>query len=460
MKINFDQFSTVAFIDSNVALECLALEQLPWHDIDPIGPILVLVAPTVLKEVDSKKNDARLGDHARRFNRTLLPLLGDMATVVIRKAPNPVVEIGLAICSAIDWGKHPELNSGESDSKIVAETLAANGPDRQKLVLISQDIRPLHLAKQNHLKTHPIQQGWLRPKEISKSDKRIAVLEREIEAMRKREPMLKLSLSASKSSVAVHRFVDLSPLERGAIQNQILRLNPLSVEKQDSSVHQILLSDHLLPARYKRWSEVIVPKFVGEFERKMELNFGQVEILFRIENIGQVPADTLLIQLTVQGGWINDRYVLASPAGPAAPAARSQLERLQPNFRNHINLSSAKPGTHEFVVNAAPKRSKRTQIECSDFRHGHNYEYRMIGWVDPFAEKFLVDVVVTSSNLYGRVDESLVVAKTVTESSVLELVDPDTLKFRQQSEMVTLLHTLVTGGKFHAFEFDGADWDN
>ena len=64
MTLDWSQFKTIAFIDSNIALECLALEQLPWSEIDSSSPILVLVAPTVLQEVDAKKNHARLGDHA------------------------------------------------------------------------------------------------------------------------------------------------------------------------------------------------------------------------------------------------------------------------------------------------------------------------------------------------------------------------------------------------------------
>ena len=79
MDIDWNKFSVVVFIDSNVALECLALEQLPWREVHNTGPILVLVTPTVLQEVDSKKNHSRLGDHARRFNRRMCPLLGKQA---------------------------------------------------------------------------------------------------------------------------------------------------------------------------------------------------------------------------------------------------------------------------------------------------------------------------------------------------------------------------------------------
>lgn len=55
MDNEYADFPTKIFLDSNVILECLPLKNLPWSEIDPIGPILILVTPTVLREVDSKK---------------------------------------------------------------------------------------------------------------------------------------------------------------------------------------------------------------------------------------------------------------------------------------------------------------------------------------------------------------------------------------------------------------------
>ena len=69
---SFPAANTYAFLDTNVILEGKPLAELPWSDIDPRGPILVLLTTTVLSEVDSKKRDGRLGVHARKFNRLLI----------------------------------------------------------------------------------------------------------------------------------------------------------------------------------------------------------------------------------------------------------------------------------------------------------------------------------------------------------------------------------------------------
>jgi len=461
MEIDWNQFPVVAFIDSNVALECLALEQLPWREVHATGPILLLITPTVLQEVDSKKNHARLGDHARRFNRTMRSLLGEQDTAIVRQSPVPQVEVALADCGRVDWQQYPELDPEEPDSRVVAQALSARGPSQESRMVVSQDIRPLHLARRHGLRAYHIGENWLRPKEISESDKRAASLQREMDAMKNRQPMLKLSFRANKEVVSVHRVSPLSSLERKEIQDTIVQLQPMPEQKQDLSVISDPFGghDYSLTERYRRWEEQIIPQFVREYEHKLELNFGQMEIIFRVENVGQVPAESLLIRLSAQGGWLNERYVLAFAAGPGAPEVRQNSHLMPQNVHFQSFRPIVQPGRHELVVQDKPKRSTVIQITCADFRHGHNYEYRMIGWVDPRADEFRVEAVVTAANLYGDAKETLTVAATVIESSVYDLVDPETLKFRQPPEIVGFLTTAVRKNDLSDFEFDGAGWD-
>ena len=456
MKINWSQFKTIAVIDSNIALECLALEQLPWYEIDRFGPILVLVAPTVSQEVDTQKNHARLGDHARRFSRLMGPLLGEQSTVHVRQSPNPKVELALADCSRVHWGSYPTLDPDEPDSRIVAQALHVIGPPQSAIVVVSQDIRPLHLAKQNGLRTHHIGENWLRPKEISESEKKAASLKRELEAMQSREPSLSLSIKTDVDSVVTHRIRDLTDMERKDFQDTILSLNLMPEQSHDPlGLGGTIFNgyDHTLFDRYQRWQEKVVPEFMRNFERKIELNFGQIEIAFRIENTGQVPAESLLIRLVASGGWLNDRYVLASPCGPHAPRIRHQS--LLPNVHNQFSRPISPVGKHDFTVIALPKRSKEVRISCSDFRHGHDYEYKMIAWVDPWADKFELSAVVTASNLYGSVHDVKIIEKTVIESSASDLLFADSLKFRQPPTSLALLVAAKGERDYFKFEFDG-----
>lgn len=461
MKINWGQFKTIVVIDSNIALECLALGQLPWSEIDSSGPILVLVAPTVLQEVDAKKNHARLSDHARRFNRVMRPLLGEQSTVHVRQSPNPKVELALAECSRVDWSNYPTLDPDEPDSRIVAQALHIIGPPQSAIVVVSQDIRPLHLAKQHGLRTHHIGENWLRPKEISESEKKAAALKRELDAMKSREPSLSLSFKTDTASVVTHRIRDLSDTARKDFQDTILSLNPMPEQSRDPlGLSGTLFSgyDHTLFDRHQRWQEKVIPEFMRNFERKIELNFGQIEITFRIENTGQVPAESLLIRLVASGGWLNDRYVLASPSGPHAPRIRERS--LLPNFHNHFNRPISPVGKHEFTVIEPPKRSNEVQISCADFRHGYDFEYKMIAWVDPRAAKFVLNAIVTAKNLYGNVQDVMTVEKTVIDSSASDLLFADSLKFKQQPKSIALLIAAQEERDYSIFEFDDQNWDD
>ena len=217
--------------------------------------------------------------------------------------------------------------------------------------------------------------------------------------------------------------------------------------------------DHSLTDRYRRWESQVIPKFAEEYERKLELNFGHVEIVFRIENMGKVPAESLLVRLSAQGGFLNGRYVVASPAGPRPPAIRQ--DHLVPHFFNHRNFSPPiPPGKHEFTVLEKPVRSSVVEIACEDFRHGYNHEYRVIGWIDPRAEtNFRLEAIVTAANLYGEVRKTLLIGKTVTESQLGDLVDMDTMRFRRPPEIVNQMTDKESPLRRDDLEFDGTGWD-
>lgn len=458
MGINWQQYPVVAFIDSNIALECSALGGLPWKEISATGPILVLVVPTVMQEVDSKKNHARLADHARRFNRTLRPLLEGKATVLVRESPAPRVEIALADCTRVDWEQYPDLDRDEPDSRVVAQALSAQGPSPESRVVISQDIRPLHLAKRHGLEIHQVSETWLRPREVSEAEKKAANLQRQLDAMKDREPQLSLHLSTSQHSVDVHRIKALSTDERRAIQEAIIRLSPMP-EQEHSGLTSIMGDyDHTLDERYTKWERNKVPQFVRDYERKVELNYGQLKIRFRIENTGQVPAESLLIRLTATGGWFNERYVLASPSGPSAPRPeRRSLMDIHMSRTLHDSIRSmAQPGKHEFVVLDDPKRSLEVQIACADFRHGLVYEYAVFGRADPQSDEFRIDAVVTTANLYGEAKTSIVVPRNLKDSLVADLIDMSTMRFKQPPDVDGHLENAINASDFSAFEFDGS----
>lgn len=441
MNFDWDKFTIVAFIDSNVVLECLALEQLPWKELHVSGPILVLVPPTVLQEVDSKKYHFRLSKHAKRFNRTISPLLEDACTVTIRSSPAPLVEMALVNCRRINWELYPDLEPDEADSRVVAQILESDIPQEKEKILLSHDIRPLYLAKRHGLKRFKISEKWLRPKEKSESEKRVAILQNEIESMKSRQPKLNLSFNTNENTVLVHKIHSLSKTERQTIKATIIQQNPMPIQEKNSNILYSPFNDydHTLSERYSKWKNETLTLFMTEYERKLELNFGQVEIVFCIENIGQVPAESLLIQLSAKGGWLNKRYVLSSPSGPNSPRpTKRTLDN--PHLFNNISFTKhSSTDRHEFVLLDELKRSTSVQLVCEDFRHGYSYELRIIGWADPYADEFQLEAIATASNLYGEAKGSHVIAKTTLESSVHDIINIEDLSFHHPPRIMQIL---------------------
>lgn len=459
MTIDWEKYFAVAFIDSNVALECLALDQLPWKEIASAGSILVLIAPTVMQEVDSKKSHARLADHARRFNRTLRPIVDGAETVVIREAPAPRVEIAMADCGRIDWTQFDEFDQDEADARVAVQTQCTKGPDIGKRMLLSHDIRPLYLAKKLGLRTYQIGDNWLRAKEQSEAEKKANKLQREVEALKSREPQLEITFLPESASVPSVRVTTLSDIERVELQERIIQLNPIARQDRGGlpGISSHLEFDHTLERRHNFWKEKVVPNYIKDCERKLELNFGQVEIRFRIKNAGHVPAEDLLIRLAASGGWLHERPVVAYPGGPHSPFPRTRDLTSMYAFRR--SKAVPVPGRHEFAVIEEPDRSSQIQIACQDFRHGYDHEYVFIGWVDPHSDGLRIDATVTASNLHGNVRGQLQIAPEPTQRAFSELVNLETMRFREEPYAAELLSQELAKNNFNAVDIDGSNWD-
>jgi len=111
--IDFSRYKSIVFIDSMVVLHGQPLDRQPWKEIDPIGPILVLIVPQVQTEIDKRKLDGRLSTRARAFNRLIRPSVlkgGDAIQIV---SGPPVVDLGMAFPRPIPWEKQrPTLRRG------------------------------------------------------------------------------------------------------------------------------------------------------------------------------------------------------------------------------------------------------------------------------------------------------------------------------------------------------------
>ena len=232
MHVDYQFYKLFVFIDSNIILEAKPLSELPWEEIDKDGPILVLVSPTVLREIDSKKRDGRLAVRARDFNRRMAQILDDGESISLR-ASQPRVDMNFSSNGKIDWEKYAHLDPNEGDCKVVAEILNAKHIDLSLAIVLSQDIAPLLYASYYNLRRMRASESWLQAPEQSPLEKENAKLRRQVADFSKTEPEIDVDLEFP-SNPEIYRVEKLEVEQQMNLIVRIQELNP-RVEQSNSA---------------------------------------------------------------------------------------------------------------------------------------------------------------------------------------------------------------------------------
>jgi hypothetical protein len=409
-------------IDTNVILEGKDLKDLPWDEIDPSGPILVLLLPTLLQEVDSKKRDGRLGVRARDFNRLVAPLASKVDFITVRDE-NPRVDIAFALCSKIQWHIYDELDPNEGDSRLVAEALHIKNYAKEDLILISQDINPLILSRRQGLSTFHLSESWLAKMEQSPHEKELAKLKRQVADYAKTEPEFEVVASLPNEPPVIYSVERLDKGEADALQKKVLEENPRPTQVRDQFNHIGLGGsyDHSLNDRYDKYKTKTVPAFVEHLNEKLELLYGQIPFRFTLKNIGKVRAENLHVEVRCAHGWLNQR-VIVSGSYPQAPKAKSSFS--PPDF-SKFHRPDPPVGRHEVEVEKISKSHMFT-AQCAEFRQGQLWEFEGVLWLDPNLEQnTTVVLTVTASNYHGAFKDVLKVPKAIQKAKVFDLIEFD-----------------------------------
>lgn len=399
-KIKYDEYKLKAFLDTNVILECRPLVELPWQEIDPDGPIVALMTPTAIKEVDSKKQDGRIGKRAREFNRLIASVAAGGLPIVIREG-GPRVELALARTGRIPWDQYDDLDPEDGDSRIVAEALHAKDMSAIGKLIVSHDIKPIAIASNYDLGTFHVSDDWLRPPEPHPKEREIQKLNQRIAQYQASEPQFEINVDLMDNEPIVLRHIeDLSEIERADIQRKIEELHPRAQQGRNSQIfgHQFSRYDYSYEKKFDAYLNKI-PSFVSLYERRIEQLFNQVPFRISVTNVGKVQAENMLIEVKINSGWLHDRFAFISPMGPTVPKPRSYPDIPMPNIRNII---PPHVGRHETQYKNIPNCKKSFSVTCTDFRHGQNYKFDgVVGFDVQVSEKTEISVSVTASNFRG-----------------------------------------------------------
>jgi hypothetical protein len=419
MAIDWSKYSTLLFMDSMVALEAKPLPALPWKEIDATGPILVLVVPQVMKEIDKRKRDGRLGKRAREFNRLIGPAAESDSAVQISLGP-PQVDIAFAKIGRIDWDALQDLDPEEGDARVVAQVLNSENVPAAMKMLFSYDNNPIAMAARHGVKARKLPEHWLLEPEPSPHEKELFKLRSKVEELQSTEPKIDVALEFQGwEPLQIYRVEPLSASEQSDFVARILRENPKW--SQDSGIY--FMRDSSYDEKYLKYRNVIVPHHVARVHRYLEDEYGQIGFSMTIRVLGHIQAENLVVTLRSSGGGLHDKFICYPVYGPVAPRPKNHFDFGRPmvrfpEIRNPV-------GRHDIDFAIGPDGGKVIEIHCADFRHGRTWSFQGIARLDPHVQgPFQITVEITASNLHGshmnKFDQGFVV-KTVTVSDLINL---------------------------------------
>ena len=435
-KIEYDDYKVKAFLDANIILEGQRLTDLPWDEIDSDGPIIALITPTAMKEVDSKKQDGRIGKRAREFNRLIASVAAGGPPIIIRES-KPRVELALSRAARIPWDQLDDLDPTDGDSCIVAEALHAKEMNLDGKMIVSHDIKPIAFASAYDLDTLHVSDKWLRPPEPSPHDKEIQRLKARVSEFEAKEPTFNITIEIiDPEPVPVVRIMDLTDTERAQIESKIVANNPQINQGRGLSTR--LGYDSSYEDRYKTYRRQ-VPIFMENYAQRLERLFNQVRFIIRVENVGKVQAENLVLEVTTSSGWLHDRFVWVSPGGPTCPQPRADYLSLGPS-RFPISPALSVLGRHEFGFKDKPDWGPSFSVTCQDFRHEETWAYEAILGIDPRLTEPTITVAATAGNFRGKERKQMIVQRRLETLHISQVIDLDSLRFARPTPIDDLLN--------------------
>lgn len=422
--------ASYVYPDSNVVLECKPLADLPWDRLSLSWPIVLVFVPQVLKEIDSKKHDGRIGKRAREFNR----LLTQVATQVdCLRLPGQDRDVYIAIGrpKRIDWTAYGDEDPDDGDARVVLETLNQIDVAVEKITFISNDIKPIWIAQRYGLKVHHAGDDWRRPIEPSPHDKEVQRLKQRVAELEISQPKLTLDITAKLAGFKRFAVRPLPPEAREEVIDGLRERHPppQTGPGLTDALQQVLgYAEGVVTAEAYQEFEDKLPSFVDRLPGLLEQEHCQFPFTVTVRNVGPLRAENLVLSVTCSSGWLNQRPVAMPTTGPVPEKTR----HWSPNdwFNRHMPHIT-KPGRHEMHLDEPPSRSMSMRVQCEDFPTGESWSFSGYGCVDPrVAEPPVIRAQITAANLHGVIESKSPLDFERAEADVSDLLDLKTLRRR------------------------------
>lgn len=325
------------FPDTNVFVQCKALEQLDWSIYCEWESIDLILTRPVQAEIDSQKGKGtgRLAKRARAMSSIIRTLLkSDKNSIEIKNA-KPRVCLSLRQDLKRDEQLSEELDYSERDDQLVGITSKfIKDNARECVFLLTHDTGPMASAKLVGVPYSIVPDNWLLPPENDAIDKRINAAEAELAKYKNLEPKFEIEcvgtsgilLDSKDSKVflsTIEYYSALSAEELNLLMEKIIRKFPIAHDfgssEQSFKNNQIefkpglvfnLGAEKFIPASVEEISKYRADydEWIKSCRKKLEnlhlyKNFESEKPKFSlaISNNGSRPAENVLIIIEIKG---------------------------------------------------------------------------------------------------------------------------------------------------------------
>lgn len=421
------------FPDTNLFIQCRALDALDWSALGAFDTIDLIVTRPVQKEIDAHKGkgNARVASRSRTAASVLKEVLASELGYKEIRPHSPCVRLYVQLDLRQDAELADVLNYDEVDDQLVGVVsgfLKAN-PNHQ-VRLVSDDVGPIASAKTVGVPFTPIPGSWLLPPEEDTASKELKRLTQELERYKKNEPEFTLrwlehGAPVERIDVTLPCYEPLSFHEVAELMQRIQLRFPMAENFDDaefqknsaeranakvdaSQIYQSLFSNLSqevyvaatekeiteYKAAYAKWLQEC-EGFLKNLHFHLAANTAWPCVMVEIQNAGTKSADDALVTIAARGDFSiqpvkrasTDDEVIESPRLLPPPKAPKGEWR---NKFAHLVHAFATPTAFNmtpspFVVPRLPKAReadsfyykesrpvspvKQYSLECSLWRH-------------------------------------------------------------------------------------------
>lgn len=340
----------IIFPDTNVFLQCRALNEVPWSEITQAEEIELLIGAPVQDEIDRLKSDGNLrrARRAREANSLFRGALASAGESVTVRESEPRVTLRFAPLLPPKRETPETLDLARADDRLLDEVMHYRRIEPSAKIL-SNDTGMMLRARRHGVLLIAVPESWLLPPEKDERERQIEALRAEVAGLRNTEAVLSLSLADEQGRPIeaiggpIPLYPDLAVTEIAGLIDAIRRCHPEAKSFSSATVPPTnpelpalrLPLESMFPrrapsteqiARYHKEYEV----WIGKVHKLLEQLGSSLNIRPRIRkiqltlsNTSARPADEVLLELKMHGN-----ATLLAAVGNDVPALVKQAEKL------------------------------------------------------------------------------------------------------------------------------------